>query len=224
MPRPRSLLTASLLISALGAPAAEAACPQRPEHAVVAARDVIAAFAAQAPNQRRTELSVACLNAVPTPAQSATIYSANGIIQAQIGDEAGALGWLQAMVEADPAAQLSPNLAPPDHALYALYAQALAQPPSTRGLVRIPLRHTLWVDGFESLDVPLERPALVVLTNRKGEVVWSDLVAPGTDLKDEWRGLRVPLWSVAALVGGAGCVVGYGLLVVVVNSLPRSVY
>ncbi|MBK9366823.1 MAG: hypothetical protein IPN01_10955 [Deltaproteobacteria bacterium] len=167
---------------------------------------------------------MACLSAVPTPAESAVIYGANGIIQAQIGDEAGALGWLQAMVEADPAAQLSPNLAPPDHALYALCAQALAQPPSTRGLVRVPLRPHPLGGRVRVPGVPLERPALVVLTNRKGEVVWSDLVAPGTDLKDEWRGLRVPLWSVAALVGGAGCVVGYGLLVVVVNSLPRSVY
>jgi len=213
MPRPTSRLTALFLISALLAPAAEAACPMRPEHAVIAARDVVAAFAAQSPNLRRTDLSVACLSAVPTPAQSATIYGANGVIQLEFGDEQAALGWLQAMIEADPTARLSPTLAPPEHPLYALELQARAQPPSTRAAAPIPRRHTLWVDGVESTTVPLTRPALVVLTDKKGEVVWSDLVAPGADLDEEWRGPRVPLWGYAGMAVVVGCYAGFVYIV-----------
>ncbi|MCK6524345.1 hypothetical protein L6R49_23310, partial [Myxococcota bacterium] len=218
MPRARALLTA-LLLSACLAPVAEAACPMRPDHAAAAAKEVMAQFTAQAPNQRRTELTVSCLSAVPTPAQSAAIYVANGIIQAQLGEEQAALLWLQAMVEADPTAQLSPTLAPPDHALFALYARALEQPPSTRGAAPIPRNHTLWVDGVEAQGVPLERPALVVLTDKKGEVVWSELVAPGADLKREWRVLAVqaPL-VIIGIVLLPVCYVAPGFLMAWINS------
>lgn len=213
VPRPVAPLTALLLISALGAPAASAACPQRPEQAVVAARDVIAAFTAQSPTLRRTDLTVSCLSAVPTPAQSAMIYSANAMIQAQLGDETNTLLWLHAMVEANPAAQLSPSLAPPEHPLFVLYAQALERPPSTRRPAPIPRNYTLWVDGVEAQGVPVERPALVVLTDRKGEVVWSDLVEPGADLKGEWGVHNVGRWSLAVVLGLAGGVLGYAALV-----------
>lgn len=209
MPRALPRFATSLLILGCSTPAALAACPQRPAHAVIAAEEVVAAFAAQAPNQRRTELSVACLSAVPTPAQSAAIYAANAVIQLNIGDDPGALLWLRAMVEADPAAPLSPTLAPPDHALYTLYAQAQAAPPSPRAVAPIPRRHTLWVDGVEAVDVPLERPALLALKNGKGQVVWSDLVPPGADLEDEWRGVQVSPKVYAWMGVGAGLVVGY---------------
>ena len=218
MPRLFTRSAALLLFAALASPDALAACPMRPDHAALAAKDVLDAFAAQAPNQRRTELTVTCLSAVPTPAQSAAIYSANAVIQAQLGEEQAALLWLRAMVAADPEAQLSPTLAPPDHPLYALFAQAQAAPPSTRGVAPIPRNHTMWVDGVEALGLPLERPALVVLTDKKGEVVWSELVAPGAELKGEWRvfGLQ-PILIVAGIVLFPVCYASPGLVISAIN-------
>jgi len=219
-------LTVLSLLAGLLSPAAKAACPQRPAHAVIAAEEVFEQLAERSPNLRRTELSVACLNAVPTPAQSATIYGANAIIQLQIGDEPGALLWLRAMIEADAAAQLSPTLAPPDHPLFALEVEARVLPPSAWGAAPIPRRHTLWVDGVEAMSVPSERPALVALTNERGEVVWSDLVAPGADLRDEWRGVQVSSRVYAALGITAGLVVGYAavLFVPLFTGMPPGAY
>lgn len=203
---PHSLRLTTLLAFGLTfASSAYAGCPASPEDVATGASDVIFGFERGPKGADRlesgklvVEAGVVCLAAVPMPYDTALVYQANALIRFMAMEDAEASLWLRAMSETMPSLGLSAEAAPPSGALDSLYQAARSTPASPRAEVKIPKGHTLYVDGQQTISVPLVRPSLVVLTDPDGRVVWSGAVRPGDDLEATWKDFYPPrLWPLA---------------------------
>ena len=216
-PRPGTLLALGLLFAS----GANAACPESPTDVAKGASDVIFGFEAGPKGaerldagRRRVESGVVCLAAAPMPYDAALMYQANALIHFMAMEDAEVSLWLRAMNETMPSLPLSAEAAPPEGPLDALYQQARAMPSSPRVSVKLPKDHTLYVDGYRTNSVPVDRPGLLVLADARGIVVWSGFVRPRDNLELIWQDhYPPPIWPlVLAAITMAGVLVGAGLV------------
>lgn len=126
---------------------------------------------------RRLMLTAAsCLTAAPSPIEAAEVYRIEALAAFIERDEPSTVAWLRAMLEADPAALIPAEVAPPGHTLQLLLDTAQRAQASPRVVARVHGPCALLVDGVLAREVPLERPSLVVVQTPDGKTMWSGLV------------------------------------------------
>ncbi len=119
--------------------------------------------------------SLGCLAAPPDPRLASRVHEVEALDAFFDQEQGRALLSLRAMVEVQPEADLSQDLAPAGGELRAWLSMARHMPTTLRATVTPPAGLTLLVDGVASSDLPADRPALVVLVGADGGVRWSGL-------------------------------------------------
>lgn len=186
MPHGLRALLALNIVALVGSGGARAACPASPDALQAEAETAIASFA-RADGATFSEAytamsaSLSCLNAAPSPSQSALVHQADALYWFQARDQGAAMDAFQAMHEVEPTLTLSESVAPKGGFVYNWYLEAAARPPSAKAEVALARRVSLSIDGMNATSRPVDRPALAVLS-AEGRVLWSGLLPVGGDL------------------------------------------
>lgn len=193
------------------------ACPASPSMMSGMAQTAEADFSdlnSDAFNEARVRMleAASCLDRPPNPQDAVELHRVEALAAFMAGDESATRLSLYAMLEVDPTATLSLDLAPEGHRLRVLLDEARELPPSTLIPSEAKPPCSLVVDGTRTTTRPSNRPALIVVQGRDGRVVGSELLAAGENLTVYCEGPVLPhtrrTWPLWVATGGAAALSG----------------
>jgi len=189
------------------------ACPSSPSIVISLAKTAEGHFSSMSDVAFADTLSQlheleSCIDAPLSPVQVSALHRVEALAAFQAGDERAAVRALRAMLEADPSAELSVDVAPPGHHLRRLLEDGRKAIPDLRGPFAISPPCIAIIDGAEGSDRPLNLPTVIVIQNANSQVVWSGLLNPDEELDftcpasgpthDHGRHRARPVWLASA--------------------------
>lgn len=196
---------------------ADGVCPATPAATAETAGAIVTAFQRMQDEvlklqHERLVVQQGCLDAAPSPAQVAAIYLSEALFASFEERPAAAEDWLRAMMEADPGAQIPPEVAPEGTKLSLQLRSVRGSPAKPRQPALITSGYTLLLDGVPSALRPTDRPSLYVILDDHAKVWGSGVLAesealprppPLNNLQDPWpRPLVIAEASTVALSAG----------------------
>lgn len=163
-----------------------------------------------------------CLEEVVDAETAAGWLRLQGMVAFRAGRRDEARAWFVGATAAWPDYHFPDDLIPTGNSLSRLYEEAHAAPKSAeRAPMDLPRGLDVYINGEESQDRPLDRPAVFQVLVRPAGVVWTGVLDPGAPLPTEAmpalqpaleeRGRRVRISRRLAVVAGAATMVAAGL-------------
>ena len=156
------------------------------------------------------QAAIPCVSTPFNSAQATAFWRMHALAAFLERDEDAAFIAFQSVLASTPGYALSEGMAPLGHPLQVWLEQARESSPSLESVLPPPSKGVVFIDGSDSLSVPLTRPYLFQLTDESGRLLVSQVIPAGQEppryaVYREGLALNVPL---AVTAGVSGLVAG----------------